>query len=241
MRTDYDYSLFETHTDIQLTKIYNVSRQNISLQRKNYAPHTNTLDIAFIQKTKIIDDLILKYIQSHSDNISIKEFGLLHKICVSTRSIENKNKRFQIINKNRFIRIANENKIEINFANRKYKLNEQNSDNKYNYDASKFADNIRKQGIKHKQYKKLSFKIINYLANKYLELYKEFRLLRSRGKIKVIIDFYSEIFKEIDEIVKNGFPKTSENEIIQKENLRRLVLAKSNLNVIENVDAIMLL
>lgn len=203
---DYDFSLFENHTDKQLSKLYNVTKQSISLLRLRYVSHTNSLNIAFKQNTDRINSLILEYIKTNPKNICILKFRKLYNI--SANSVREKHQT-QIINKNRFLKIALENGIEINFSREK---------SKYDHGLHCFKKNckcnIRKlaNGIRHKlrkstitKYKKLSFDIINALANKYVNLYLELVVMRRKGRVKVLENFYVDLFKEIDEISKNGY------------------------------------
>lgn len=204
MPNTYDYILFETLTNAQLAEIYNVSKQCISLQRKKHAPHTDSLQILFEQNIHRIDDKILDYIKTNSSNVNILEFKKINSIFTSGKTFR-KSGRIHFINRERFLRIANENDIKINFVQKYYPNNEHGMHciKKCKCVISRLANSIRNKAQKSKisKYKNLSFKIINFIANKYISLYNEINPFKNRGRTKLVMNFYVKIFEEIDKLL----------------------------------------
>lgn len=230
----YDYSLFENHTDKQLADIYKVSLQRIAFLRNRHASHTNSHDIVFNQNTKRIDDLILCYIKNNPTSILIDDFRKINLI--SKKASPNvTSKRLQCINKKRFQKIANENDIKITFKHIQYNSNEHGNHcghNKCKCDIYKLAKAIRVKTSKSKKYNRLPIKLIDYFANKYVNVYRELNPFRKTGCSKILSNFYSEIFKEIDEIL--NYQDLDSGLLANKNSESKLhteyIFAKSNMN-----------
>lgn len=202
-RIKYNYSLFDNNTDPELAVIYNVSRQAINYQRRKRNSDKNSAQIQYEKNTLRINNLILEYIKSHINNVNVAEFKKLNKsnsIGKSTKSSQ----RSQLINRERFLKVAEDNAINIQFVTRHHDESSHGMCcyKKCNCQIGKLASNIRGKFKRYEKYKRTSFKVIDYLANKYIEIYKKISILCKPGKNKLINDFYTKILNEVD-LIKN--------------------------------------
>lgn len=200
--------LFQTKTDIQLREKYKVTKQRIGQLRKKLAPETNSRQIAFDQRTRVIDNKILKYIKYKKrcdKNINISEFLKNYHLMGASRSTT------QTINQARFLKVAKQNKIKIKFV---YEYCDDNLHGlhcatrsrrhlkKCNCDIYKLANRIK--GHYYKTYGICPpVIIVNKLANKYVDNYNQLNPSRIRSKT-LMKDFYKNIDKIICKFMKSN-------------------------------------
>lgn len=205
-RHNYDYLLFDNQTDLQLSKLYGVTRQCISVQRKKYASHTNSLEILFKQNAKLIDDKILEYIKINPFDINVSSFKKLYFRTLQ-KSSNRKAGRIHKITQSRFRNIAEENKIEISFNRNRYVYNEHGlhcfKKNNCNCDIGKLASfiNSKFRKLKNKKCQKLTCNMVNYFANRYIFDFLEIILSNKIDIEKNLMRFYLKIFDEIEEFL----------------------------------------
>lgn len=203
----YDYSLFETKTNKQLANLYGVTKQAIIFQRNKYRPDTDSAQIAYTQATNIIDDKILSYIKQNVNCINIAEFKRINKLSCAGKH--------KIITRERFLKIAKANSIKIKFVMMRYAEYEHGIHcyGKCKCDIRKFAVAVRSKYLKlvNKKYKNISFAILNYIANKYVSIYKKIKLASN----SLLAKFYVKLFIEINEYVENGLPENIENKVLE--------------------------
>lgn len=160
---NYNFKLFETLSNNEFGELYNISRQAANQLRRRHAPETHVespIKIQQKQNQKKIDEKILEYIKNFPNSIKIIDFLKL-----------NNYSPYITVDKNRFIKIAKENNIEFSF----YILSKYNHGcrcqyRKCNCEIYKLTNSIHQYFRCRKR--KCSTKQKDYLANEYLELYK---------------------------------------------------------------------
>lgn len=189
-RKKHNFKLFETLSDVRFAKEHNISRERARQLRKKYAPHTNTHVNLFEAKKQKIETSILEYIKNNKTSIVIIDFLKQYNIPFKLQHGSN---IWCKITKQKFIEIAKENNIEIIF---KYDFSK-NLRNHHGYNCSrkgcycdiyKLANCIRmyffNKDIKY------SMRTIDFMANEYLEFYKN-------DKSRYHKDFYDIIKSEL--------------------------------------------
>lgn len=187
-----DFSTFKFLTDAEFARNNNISRARAGQLRKIHAGDTDSKAILKRQrneesliKSKKINDLILKYIKINYKNVSITKFLRINNLS---------NKSGGEINKQRFEMVAIQNNINIIFRNSsEYDHGIKCTD--CHCEIGKLAQSILNRHRRNHN-KSLPVSFVNYLANEYIEFYKEDDSSR-----------HSEFYKDIDEEIVNYFGK----------------------------------
>lgn len=180
-----DFKLFETLSDVKFAKLYGISSERARQLREKHAPHT-ILEKRRRLRIENIDAQILQYIKEHNDKIRLVKFCEDANICRSNK--------FNL--RAKFVKIAKENNIKLNLSPYRLRpsgiiqLHGANCGRKKCYcDIGKLATNIR-CSCAQKGYS-LNASLIDELANKYINTYKEDRSFHHKN-------FWDELYKEIE-------------------------------------------
>lgn len=157
----YDFKLFETTSDVDFAKKYNISRERARQLRKQYAPNTKTMGFENRSQKiqKQIDQNILEYIRQNSE-IDIMRFSSIYG--------------HTHIQRERFIRIAKENNIDIMFSCARYDVKDHGYQcfrRSCNCEIFKLATTLRAYFFGRDM--KVSVSVINYIANTLIDFYKD--------------------------------------------------------------------
>lgn len=191
IKSNRDWNTFKFLTDTEFARNNNISRERARQLRKIHASDTDTKTISKNQRyvelairIKELDLLILEYIKTNSTCVNINDFLKINNLS----KIKTLGRR--IINKQRFEKIAKEKCISIKFKYSEYDHGVKcvRDSTSCNCDIGKLANTL-KHRTKFK--KPISYQFANYLANEYIQFYKEDESPKHR-------EFYKEIDEEIE-------------------------------------------
>lgn len=213
LKHDYDFNLFETLTDTEFGKNYNISHYAASQLRSKYAPHTNTLSIKKLKeqenrkiRNENIDKLILEFIKNTLTNKNSDEN--FNQIVIINNFLIQYKLGHVGITQDRFQRIAKENNINIKFSatrikNKPYSHGYFCIRSKCKCKIFKLSNNIRM--FFYFKRLKLTMTNLDYLANEFLEIYNNDKSYHHK-------EFYDFIYGKYFELQTNSSDFLKESE-----------------------------